>query len=76
MPVVAHDAGAVRETLGGAGLVVPGADAALTSEALSAVLSDVSVRAAISHRAGERLRALDSIAVEPQILAAVQPLIA
>lgn len=76
LPVVAHDAGAVAETLGGAGLVVPKADAAVTAAALAAVLTRADVRAAMSDRAGERLRALAPAAVEAQILAAVRPLVA
>jgi len=76
LPVVAHDAGAVAETLGGAGLVVPKADAAVTAAALETVLTRADVRATMAHRAGERLRALAPAVVEPQILAAVRPLLA
>jgi glycosyltransferase involved in cell wall biosynthesis len=75
LPVVAHDAGAVAETLGGAGLVIPDADAALTAEALQAVLEDARVRAALAARASRRLAELEPSAVEPRILAALEPLI-
>jgi glycosyltransferase involved in cell wall biosynthesis len=75
LPVVAHDAGAVAETLGGAGLVIPGADAALTAEALQAVLDRADVRAALAARATRRLDELRPAAVEARIVAALEPLI-
>lgn len=75
LPVVAHDAGAVAETLGGAGLVIPDADPALTAEALQAVIEDDPLRATLAARASRRLAELHPSAVEPRILAALEPLI-
>lgn len=75
LTVVAHDAGAVAETLGGAGLVIPDADTALTAEALQAVIENADLRAALTARATRRLAELAPAAVEPRILAALEPLI-
>lgn len=75
LPVVAHDAGAVAETLGGAGLVVPGADAALTAEALQEVLAGAPLRAELSRRADARLAELAPAVVGERVLAAVAPLV-
>ncbi|MEQ8833898.1 MAG: glycosyltransferase [Miltoncostaeaceae bacterium] len=72
LPVVAHDAGAVAETLGGAGLVVPAGDAALTAEAIEAVCDDAGLRAGLRARAGARLGRLAPAAVAPRVLAAVR----
>lgn len=75
LPVVAHDAGAVAETLGGGGLVVPAGDAALTAEAAQAVLQGTDVRRALAGGAARRLRELAPAAVEPQVLAAARELV-
>lgn len=76
LPVVAHDAGAVAETLGGAGIVVPAGDAALTAEALTRVCDDAGLRSALRARASARLAELGPAAVAPQVLAAVREVIA
>lgn len=76
LPVVAHDAGAVAETLGGAGLVVPAGAAALTAEALTAVCDDAGLRATLRARARARLGDLAPDAVAPQVLAAVREVVA
>jgi glycosyltransferase involved in cell wall biosynthesis len=44
-PVVARDAGAVAETLGGGGVLLPDGDPRLAAEALEAVLADEALRA-------------------------------
>lgn len=75
LAVVAHDAGAVSETLGGGGLVIPRADAALTAEALEAVLTRADVRGLIADGARRRLHDLRPAAVEPLILDALAPLL-
>lgn len=76
LPVVARDAGAVPETLGGAGLLVPGRDPALAAEALAVVLADAGLRAELAARATARLRALAPERVEPLVAQAVAPLLA
>jgi glycosyltransferase involved in cell wall biosynthesis len=75
VPVVAHDAGAVAETLGGAGLVIPRADAALTAEAVEVVLDEPGVSDALAERAARRVAELAPSAVEQRVLAALAPLI-
>ena len=72
LPVVAHDAGAVAETLGSGGVVVPEADAALTAVALEAVLREPPLRAALARGARERLASLAPDVVEPQIVDVVR----
>jgi glycosyltransferase involved in cell wall biosynthesis len=76
LPVVARDAGAVAETLGGAGLVVPGRDAALAAEALAAVLARADLRAELAARATRRLAELAPERVEAVMAAALAPLLA
>jgi glycosyltransferase involved in cell wall biosynthesis len=44
-PVVAHEAGAVAETMGGGGLLLPSPDPPLVAEALVEVLADEALRA-------------------------------
>jgi glycosyltransferase involved in cell wall biosynthesis len=75
LPVVARDAGAVAETLGGAGLVVPGRDPALAAEALACVLTDAAVRRALAARAEGRLEELAPERVERALVAALTPLL-
>jgi L-malate glycosyltransferase len=52
-PVVAAEAGAIGETLGGGGLLLPRRDPALVAEALAAVLGDQGLRARLAGRARE-----------------------
>lgn len=75
VPVVARAVGAVPETLGGAGLVLPRRDPALAAEALLAVLTDAALRRELARRASSRLRALAPRAVEPRLLSALTPLL-
>lgn len=76
LPVVARAAGAVPETLGSAGLILPGADAALVAEALAAVLTDESLRRALSENARGRLAELSPARVEQRGRSALEPLLA
>jgi glycosyltransferase involved in cell wall biosynthesis len=75
LPVVARDAGAVAETLGGAGLVLHGRDAALAAEALAAVLTGPDLRAELAARAARRLAELAPERVEAAMAAALEPLL-
>lgn len=54
LPVVALDAGAVADTLGGSGIVVAGDDAVPLAEAALAVLGDPALRAALLRNQRER----------------------
>jgi glycosyltransferase involved in cell wall biosynthesis len=75
LPVVALGAGAVAETLGGAGLVLPERDPALAAEALLAALTDPDLRAAFDERARVRLAGLAPALVERRMRAAAAPLV-
>jgi glycosyltransferase involved in cell wall biosynthesis len=75
LPVVARGAGAVPETLGGAGIVLPGNDPALAAEALARVLGDLELRRDLAARAARRLAELAPAAVEERIAAALAPLL-
>jgi len=75
LPVVARDAGAVRETLGGAGLVLPVGDAPVVAEALHCVLMHDNVRAALALRAQRRLAELEPERVESMLHAALAPIL-
>ncbi len=75
LPVVARGAGAVPETLGGAGVVLPGSDPALAAEALAHVLGDLELRRELAARAARRLAELAPAAVEERIAAALAPLL-
>jgi len=60
LPVVAHDAAAIGETLGGAGILVGGGDPLLTAEAISRVLFDGGLRDQLVGRQRDRAAALES----------------
>jgi glycosyltransferase involved in cell wall biosynthesis len=74
LPVVAYDAGAVAETLGGGGLVVADADPVLMAEATHAILDRAELRAALVRGAAGRLAELTPAAVERRILNAIRGL--
>ena len=75
VPVVARGAGAVPETLQGAGLVLDGDDLALVAEALHELVSSEETRRAFAAVAEERLAELRPDAVAPRIRAALTPLL-
>jgi glycosyltransferase involved in cell wall biosynthesis len=75
VPVVARGAGAVPETVGGAGLVLDGAEPAVVAEALDAAASSQSTREALFDAAEERLRELRPEALAPRIRSALGPLL-
>ena len=75
VPVVARGAGAVPETLGGAGLVVDGADFPLVAEALHELTSSPSTRSALYDAADRRLAELRPDRVAPRIRSALAPLL-
>jgi L-malate glycosyltransferase len=74
-PVVARHAGAVPETLGGAGLVFDTDDLPLYAEALHEVVSSPRTRAALGESAARRLEDLSPQSVAPRIRAALTPIL-
>jgi glycosyltransferase involved in cell wall biosynthesis len=74
-PVVARAAGAVPETLGGAGLVLDDPDPPLVAEALHEVASSRSTRRALFDSADQRLAELRPSALAPRIRSALAPLL-
>lgn len=75
VPVVARDAGAVRETVGGAGLVVE-RDLPLAAEALAEVVGGEDTRRALADAAARRLRELAPDLVAARLRAALAPVLA
>jgi glycosyltransferase involved in cell wall biosynthesis len=74
-PVVARGAGAVPETLGGAGLVLDDADPPLVEEALHEVVSSRPTRNALFDAAERRLDELRPSALAPRVRSALAPLL-
>jgi L-malate glycosyltransferase len=75
VPVVARAAGAVPETLGGAGVLLDGDDLPLVSEALDELASSSATRAGLYDAAEQRLEALDPSVLGPRIRSALAPLL-
>ena len=75
VPVVARAAGAMPETLGGAGVVLDGGDLPLVAEALHEVTSSPSTRNMLYDAADRRLAELRPEVVGPQIKAVLEPLL-
>ena len=75
VPVVARGAGAVPETLGGAGLLLDGADLPLVAEALHELASSRSTRSALFDAADARLAELRPGVLAPRVKAALAPLL-
>jgi glycosyltransferase involved in cell wall biosynthesis len=71
VPVVARGAGAVPETLGGAGLVLDGADFPLVAEALHELASSPSTRSALYDAADRRLAELGPDVLVPRLRSAL-----
>jgi hypothetical protein len=72
---VARAAGAVPETLGGAGVVLDGADLPLVSEALNELTSSQPTRTALYEAAEQRLAELRPNVLAPRIRTALAPLL-
>jgi len=68
-PVVARDVGAVAETLGEGGLLVPDGDPRLAAEALAEVLGDPGLRATLRAGAERALARVEPAAVEERLAA-------
>ncbi len=68
-PVVARDAGAVGETLGGGGLLLPDGDPRRAAEALAMVLDDAALRQDLRDGARAALEHLEPGAVEQRLRA-------
>jgi glycosyltransferase involved in cell wall biosynthesis len=75
VPVVARGAGAVPETLGGAGLVLDGADLPLVAEGLHELGSSRPTREALFDAADRRLAELRPDVLGPRIRSALAPLL-
>jgi glycosyltransferase involved in cell wall biosynthesis len=75
VPVVARGAGAVPETLGGAGLVLEGADLPLVAEALHELASSPTTRSALYDAADRRLAELRPDVLVPRVRSALAPLL-
>jgi glycosyltransferase involved in cell wall biosynthesis len=75
VPVVARGAGAVPETLGGAGLVLDGADLPLVAEALHELASSPSTRSALYDAADRRLAELRPDVLVPRLRSGLGPLL-
>jgi glycosyltransferase involved in cell wall biosynthesis len=74
-PVVARSAGAMPETLGGAGLLLQDADSPLVAEALHEVVSSERTRTALYDAADRRLSELQQHVLEPRMRSAIAPLL-
>jgi glycosyltransferase involved in cell wall biosynthesis len=75
VPVVARAAGAVPETIGGAGLVLDSDDLAVYAEALNEVVNSPHTRVSLARLAEARLEQLRPEAVAEQIRGALRPLL-
>jgi glycosyltransferase involved in cell wall biosynthesis len=75
LPVVARDAGAVRDTAGGGALMIPGRDVRVAAAAVVRVLTDHAVREGIATNARARLQAIARSIVEPQFVSAAREII-
>ena len=75
VPVVARAAGAVPETLGGAGVVLDGADLPLVAEALAELTSSRATRSALYDAADQRLAELRPDLLAPRVRSALGPLL-
>jgi glycosyltransferase involved in cell wall biosynthesis len=75
VPVVARDAGAMPETLGGAGVVVDGTDLPLVAEALHELASSPSTRSTLFDAADARLDELRPDGLALRMRSALAPLL-
>ena len=70
-PVVARDVGAVAETLGGGGILLPDGDPRLAAEALAAVVNDPGLRERLRAGAAGALARVEPDAVEERLRATI-----
>ena len=70
-PVVARDAGAVAETLGGGGVLLPDGDPRLAAEALDALLGDAGLRERLRGGAAEAVARVEPEVVERRLRATI-----
>lgn len=75
-PIVARDAGAVAETLGGGGVLLPDGDPRVAAEALDAVLSDAGLRARLAEGAREAVARLAPAVAEERLRATLGTVLA
>jgi L-malate glycosyltransferase len=75
VPIVARDAGAVPETLAGAGIAIKEAELAVYSEAIHEVVSSQRLREDLMRGAAARLEQLSSSVVAEQARRALAPLL-
>lgn len=66
-PVVARDVGGVAETLGGGGLLLPGADPRLAAEVLAEVLASPRLRETLREGAARALARMEPAVVEARL---------
>lgn len=76
LPVVAFDAGAVTEVLGGAGVVLAAKHPRQVASTVHAVLADPGVRGDLARRGRERFAVLDPGSAGPRLVAALRALAA
>jgi glycosyltransferase involved in cell wall biosynthesis len=75
LPVVAYDAGAVSETLGGSGLLMGTLDPLLVAEAVHSLAADEGLRRQLRDRQRARAAELDGFDRDAALLAALRPVI-
>lgn len=76
LPVVAYDAGAVAETLGGAGVLVRTLDPLIVAEVVHRVAADADLRAKIVARQHERVAEIEKVSRDPVLLDGVRAALA
>lgn len=72
LPVIAYDAGAVRETLQGGGILLKGKDPQVVAELLGVLMNDATMRAAVLKTETEALARIRSVDIGVRLEAAVQ----
>jgi glycosyltransferase involved in cell wall biosynthesis len=72
LPVIANDAAAIGETLGGAGILIGGAGPLLTAEAISRVLCDAGLREQLVRSQRRRAAALESFDRDGALLSGIR----
>jgi glycosyltransferase involved in cell wall biosynthesis len=72
LPVVAYEAGAVAETLGGSGVLLPAKDPALVAAAVARVVHDGALRTQLSAAGRDRVAAFSPDRVGARLLSVLQ----